>query len=396
MILTCQPEKTQEEQMSVSERQRRSLRPEAVQYLFKAQQVFQQGAYQWALALTDSVERYNPVLTDLHFLRGRIYTALNFMENAIDSYQKVVDIDSTYTGAWYNLGNIYFRQGKTKQAIKMYHREQSVTPASRNLLQLGRAYNSLGVTDSAKMAYEQAIAMDDSNASAYMWLGQLYEDQGELEKALQYSRKGLALHPNRLSYQFIVASQLVQANRPEEAVPYLTSVAENQPWNYGAHYNLGMAYARIGKEEQAKIYLDQADSLQKVSSEIQELEIRSDREPENFQIWLDLAQKLEDSGRLEEALQAYHNAEFLQPGNLPLQNNIAILITAMGDTSRAIARYKAIIRRNPNIPDVWFNLGVVYANIGSTAQAKQAWEKTLELNPDHQIAQNYLSRLNSQ
>ncbi len=395
LFATCQSQEPREEQLSISERQRRSLPPEAAQQLFKAQQAYQQGAYRYALALTDSVEQYNPVLTDVHFLRGRIFTALNFIDKAIGSYQKVLDIDSTYTGVRYNLGNIYYRQGKNRKAIEMYHKEQTISPASRNFLQLGRAYNSLGVPDSAKWAYEQAIALDGSNATAYMWLGQLYEDEGQIGKALEYSRQGLEMHPDRLNYKFIIASQLVQAGNPEEAIPYLETVVKNQPWHYGAHYNLGMAFTRIGKEEQGREYLDIADSLQQVSSEIQELELRTERQPENFQIWVDLAENLQASGRLEEALQAYQNAEYLQPWNLPLQNNIAILITEMGDTSRAIARYKSIIRRNPNIPDVWFNLGVVYANIGSTAQAKQAWERTLKLNPEHEIAQSYLARLNT-
>lgn len=66
-----------------------------------------------------------------------------------------------------------------------------------------------------------------------------------------------------------------------------------------------------------------------------------------------------------------------------------------GDTVEAIAQYKAILHHDSSIADVWFNLGVTYANIGKIAQARQAWNTVLRLQPDNQMARDYLAKLDT-
>jgi len=378
----------------VTDQQRRGLPARAAQMLFTAQDAFQERNYRAALALADSVEQYDPDLTDLHFLRGRIYTALGALDSAKKEYRTVLSLDPGYQGVRYNMGNNFLREGKNRQALGMYHQEQARFPSANTFLQMGRAYNNLGIADSAVWAFQQAIATDSANASAYMWLAQLYEDEGEFEQALRYSQKGLDLEPDNVQYQYLVGAEFFRSGNPKEAVRYLEPVVRKHPGHFEANYNLGRALVALGQKDRGKRLLAKADSLQKLDKEIEELRSLARMKGDDFMSWVQLGEKLQQAGRPAEALEAYDLAKYIQPWNLPLRNNIAIAETMNGDTARAIAQYRAILRRDSTLADVWFNLGVTYANIGHEEQARNAWSRVVRLQPENQQVRAYLAKLN--
>ncbi len=102
----------------------------------------------------------------------------------------------------------------------------------------------------------------------------------------------------------------------------------------------------------------------------------------------------ETLGLMEEAKDAFLVALSLKPMNVALQNNIANLCLMIGDTSQAIVRYKSILSIDPELVDIWLNLGVVFASSGRAAEARQAWNKGLEYDSNNQTLKGYLKTLN--
>lgn len=47
----------------------------------------------------------------------------------------------------------------------------------------------------------------------------------------------------------------------------------------------------------------------------------------------------------------------------------------------------------PNNPDVYYNLGIVYEMKNQLEDAKQMFEKVLKIKPDHEGAQKHLNKL---
>jgi tetratricopeptide (TPR) repeat protein len=120
----------------------------------------------------------------------------------------------------------------------------------------------LGKADSAQYAYQQAIRVDSTFATAYLRLAELHKEKGELETALAYARRGLSLEPDNLNYRYFLGSLLVLHGQPQEAVDHLETVVKERPWHYWANYNLGQALVRLGRQEEGKRYLAKAESLQ--------------------------------------------------------------------------------------------------------------------------------------
>ena len=107
------------------------------------------------------------------------------------------------------MGTNSIRQDDLPAAIAHYKSELLLYPSARTMVQLGRAYADLGKIDSAAFAYEDAIKTDSKNAAAYMRLGHLYKDSGDITKAIEYATSGLNLDPGNLDYKYIMGSLLL-------------------------------------------------------------------------------------------------------------------------------------------------------------------------------------------
>ena len=379
---------------SVTEQVRRNTDPKAVEFLVDAQQAFETGYYGAALALADSAARHAPDLADIPFMRARAFTALRQMDRATEAYEKTLELDPDYPGVWFNRGNGAYMYGEPAEALSLYQKERShVAETTDYLTQLGRAYADTGKPDSARRAYEQAIAADSSNPTAYMWLGQLHEDAGDFETALAYSEQGLALDPDNLNYAYVYGVQRLRNGDLEAAAEMLTRVAGGIPWHYPAHYNLGQALNGLGQEARAARTLARADTLLAMQRDVEEWVERIKTNSTEPLLWVQYGESLRRSGRVDEAIEALTVALSLRPGWLELHNNIANLHLAAGDTARAMGRYEALLRLAPTQPDVWLNLGTLHALSGNYEEARAAWETVLEHAPGHEEAVSYLSHL---
>ena len=383
--------------LGIAESQRVLLqqeRPHVVQMLIEAERAFERGVYEVALGLTDSVEAHAPGLADLHRLRGRIYTQLNRLDVAQAAYETVLDIDPEYAGARFEMGLNGFRRGRLRDAVDLYLAELEIAGPTKEVYhELGRAYAKLGVPDSARMAYEQAIAIDSTFTTSYMWLGQLLEETGDLEGALGASLAGLRYRPDDLDYQYLVGTQYLRLDDVDSALPYLEPVATDRPWHHGAQYSLGQVYMRLGREAEASEYFARADSAQQLQQQINEAQDAINHDPNSPDNFLHLAELLRQSKQYDRAIEAYKVALTTLPPSLELQVNLAVLLIDNGDTDEAAQRLEAIVRADPTMEVAWLNLGVAYGNSGRFGEARLAWESLLEQAPGHAAAQAMLAQL---
>ena len=368
--------------------------PAVAELIFQAETAFRNGYYNAALAITDSSLVNSPHSADIHFLRGRVFTKLARLNEAEVAYRTVLSLNPNYQGAWFNMGTNSIRQDDLPAAIAHYKSEMLLYPSARTMVQIGRAYADLGKIDSATFAYEDAIKTDSNNAAAYMRLGHLYKDRGDITKAIEYATIGLDLDPENLDYKYIIGSLLLLNEEPKASLPFFRAVASKRPWHYWAHHNLGQALYRIGDETQGQHYMDLAKELQKGIQEVENWRNLANMNPDQLMLWVNLGNSLKNMGRIQEAKDAFLVALSISPMSFALQNNIANLCLMDGDTVQAINRYKTILSFDSTLVDIWLNLGVVHASSGRINDARQAWMKGLEHDSDNTTIKDYLETLN--
>jgi tetratricopeptide (TPR) repeat protein len=94
------------------------------------------------------------------------------VEQAVEAYEKVLELNPSAAGALVNLGTIYYRQRKFKEA---------------------------------EQYYRKAIEVDSTYPLAQFNLGNLYDEQNRVKEALDHYRCALNLNPNYADAHFNLA-----------------------------------------------------------------------------------------------------------------------------------------------------------------------------------------------
>ena len=130
-------------------------------------------------------------------------------------------------------------------------------------------------------------------------------------------------------------------------------VAETQPYNFGAHYNLGLLYNHAGRE---------AESLA-------ELEAAVAAKPDYLLAQVRSGFALITAGRLPEAVESLKVALAINPDYAPALNNMGIANSKMGQYPAAIEDLEHAIRIAPAFVQAHINLSQALAGAGRTADA---------------------------
>jgi len=361
--------------------------------LVEGQKAFQRGNYEQALAFLDSVETAEPRAPVVHFNRGRVYSALNRFDAARSSYRRAIELDPQYPEARQRLGDIEYQYGRVRSALDLYREEEKIDPTSQLYVNMGLIYTKLGKVDSARMAYDRAVALDSTDANAHMMYGQFLEETGNLEAALTQSRKALSIEPDRPNYQFAVGSQLFQLGQLEEAATYLKQAADARLLHYPAQYNMGQVLMRLGREQEAETYLARADSARQLMDQITTAQDVASRNPNAVANWVELGELFRKAGEQGRAVQAFNRAASLEPTNLRVQNKLGEMMLAEGRTQQALQRFQNILSVDETRSDVWINLGLAHAVAGNCTEARQAWNTALQYRPNDPTAKKYLEGL---
>ena len=115
------------------------------------------------------------------------------------SHKKAISLNQNFSEAYANLGNIFFNQGKFKEAIDNYNIAIKLQPNVAGFYNnLANIYRKTGFLTDSQNYYNKAIALKPNYSSAYCNLGNTMRDFGDLEGAEKNYRKAIKYNPNFL------------------------------------------------------------------------------------------------------------------------------------------------------------------------------------------------------
>lgn len=166
----------------------------------------------WALQTYDEYSKVAPKDPAPYLKKGDIYLAradflralsqprqpdanaqkqiLENLKLAEENYQKAVSLKSNYALAIYNLGVVYEREGRVKDAIKQLELTRGAAPLDAGLaLQLGLLYYRNNQKDQSFAELQRAVSIFPDFSNARWYLALLYEERNQLDKALEELQK---------------------------------------------------------------------------------------------------------------------------------------------------------------------------------------------------------------
>ena len=116
------------------------------------------------------------------------------VDDAIQAYQKVLELNPSAAGALVNLGTIFYRQRKFGEAEKYYRSAISADPGyPLAQFNLGNLYDEQGRNKEAFEHYRRALHLNPNYADAHFNLALLCERTGDTLKAVQHWKLYLKL-----------------------------------------------------------------------------------------------------------------------------------------------------------------------------------------------------------
>ncbi|MCS7249766.1 MAG: tetratricopeptide repeat protein [candidate division WOR-3 bacterium] len=173
-------------------------------YLLLGNILAKKQEYEEALKLYEKIlsfdffeEEKENVLSQVYCNQGYIFLNLNKIAEAIESFQKALELKPNYFEAYFNLGNAYFQKRDFSLAEKNYQKALKLNKRIPMVyFQLGRLYTEWNKKEKAIQYYKKLIALEPNNYMGLYNLGLLYRDLGKKEEAAKYLEKAIRLNPN--------------------------------------------------------------------------------------------------------------------------------------------------------------------------------------------------------
>jgi len=105
----------------------------------------------------------------------------------------------------------------------------------------------------------------------------------------------------------------------------------------------------------------------------------------------DYGTRLKLSGNLDDAMNKYVEATHVNSSYAPAYYNIGVIYSELGQYQDALNGYQAALQRNPRYVEAFCNIGVIYKNLGNLETAVLYYEKALGINPNFKIVRNNMA-----
>ena len=334
-------------------------------------------------------------------------------ELAIPEYERIVQLDSNNTEAWFNLARLY-QTSRPLRAVEIYERLLDREGDDWEiLLQAAEIYNSLGRFDDAAEKFKRMVELDPSNkvlqrqlaetyaragkideatkilesilendrnnADALASLADIYLDQHEFEKALVLYQRLLAMeHTNPEVRLRVAISYMGQAQRDstfiDKAKPIFEQLKKEIPNDWRAFYYLGMIADREKHDSLAGEYFERVTHLAEW----------------NGDAWWYVGSSYFDKGEYQKLVDEMQRAKRA----LPRDSRIFLLeglgYSRLDRTDDAIKALKHSLELKPDDMNAISTLALTLDGLHRYNESDSLYERALRLDPhSHLILNNY-------
>ena len=271
--------------------------------------------------------------------------------------------------------------------------------------QLGMHYQLNGKFDLAKEVYLTQVAKNPRNPDAHYFLGSLYADMAEYQKAKYAFEEALYLDPNHEATIDAMSMFVANPDQKELSDDVLGYSQKKSPDGPAQHINLiretmssGNHIEALNKaEEAAEKYPEHTGFIQLVGENQLKLGRTEDAKrsfqraiklsPKDIKPHVSLADLYFEQGRFIYAALSYSDAVYLDPDNADFRYMQGLSYFNAYEWGRTAAAWEDLLHYRPNdpivktlLPQSYYVLAVEYNRIGNPTMGRQAFKNALSVN----------------
>ncbi len=128
------------------------------------------------------------------------------------------------------LGQLLAGEGDLTLALERLLSSESKRRMQRGVNgEIGTIYTRLGKKTEARRAFEKELLVDSNDASALRGLGELFLEEDDLSRALEYLLASAALLEISPETHYLIAKTLKALNRPDDALRAIERALRQSP-----------------------------------------------------------------------------------------------------------------------------------------------------------------------
>ena len=399
----------------------------SAQVLYELAVIFEEkGNTDGAIRLYQRTIEVEPTDAKAHFALGELLYTSGDTATAVQHYQQAVSLTPNIKEAFYEPLESYFAGLMTAdEAMPFLEKATSVLPDDpRSYFYAGTLEADAGNTQEAIDHYEKTIEIIESDPShlqtelllgdfndVYVKLGELYHQQGDVDAAVAYFKRALALNPE-LTDKFISQGQhAFDEGNYRQAIESLNTHLLLFSEDVGAAYLLGQSYEANGDIDDALTFYKRTLALDSQRPDVLFKMVHIYRNREAHQKAIDALQKIIEIApdtteahylmalsyfTLEQpdaALLAFLATVRLNPDDVSAHYHAAVLFEQKGEIDNAIVRYEKTIELDTaliespffEVTEVtpFFQLGAIYRERNDEDNIIRVYQPALEIEPEH-------------
>ena len=199
---------------------------------------------------------------------------------------------------------------------------------------------------------------------------------GEIGKAEQLYLELIGIDPNGFDAFQLLGALMLQAKRPEDAIPHLLRAIELKPDSSSFWANLGIAYSRSGN-------LDDA-----IHAYLESLKFS----PNNYEVLKNLGTLYVKKAMYAEAYEPLSQAMQIKPQSIELQMKLGLVFLRLKREEESMKLFEKVIESEPNHIQALSGIGqILMADPKPSQRTIDLWRKLVELDPHNPAMHNNLA-----
>lgn len=325
------------------------------------------GGGLWAkyfIEATNSTEYYN---------QGNILLSLNRYEDALDTYEKALELRPDYVEVWIGQGKALHGLERDEEALEAFDQAIQVIPNSVSAW-MGRAESLQGLNRDREAieAFETVLSLQPSAWQAWQGKGYIQMGLRQYAEAIASFEEVLKWQPDLADVWYQQGWALHNLGRYEEAVESYNQAVDLKPDYASAWYQRGNALVNLNDLKEAIRSYEQAVQFQK----------------SYYPAWYSLGTTLSQGKQYEEAVAAYDQAVKGKADYAEAWYQRGWALHQLKRYSDAIASYEKAIQYQRQNSFAWYNKGNAYYNLDDYDQAVSAYDQAIAIKRDSYLVWN--------
>ncbi len=223
--------------------------------LSKSRESGMNGNIDEAVSTIEAIIAEDPTISDAYFSLGNVLYKARRFEEAIDAFDKSLELKPDDSFTVINIANCYQAMGRFDDGEKfVLDYLARGFQDSQLLFLLGNLKVHQGQPEKAIPYFERTLEENPRSASAHNALGAVYinRDGGaaDLARAEEHLLAASAINPTLMSVRYNLAQVREKQGRLDEAAELYLQEVRDLPKSYKALYNLSRVYRLTGREDE--------------------------------------------------------------------------------------------------------------------------------------------------